>query len=166
MTKEELMESMGLLFSYFNEKPNKAKVTIYWAIFKDFNADDFKGAIIRYMGESTNKFFPMPADIKGCLEIADKMTPEEAWMHCKEIVNNNWPDDPWRGISDPIMLRAARAIGFDGFDLTENLSFAKRDFIDNYTAIDKPEARERLGILNGEDNKQIDIFNDFSDILE
>jgi len=162
MTKDELKQSMGVLFEYFNEKPNKAKYAVYWAVFNQVDKKDFDRAIVSYMAVSVKGFFPMPGSIKLCLDIADRMTPEEAWMACKSIVNDNWPDDPWKGITCPVMLRAARAVGYDAFDLTENLSFAKRDFIDNYTAIDKPEARERLGLPQ----EFSGLFSDFSNILE
>jgi len=164
MTKKELIDAMGVIFAYFNEKPNKGKLSVYWSVFKNTGIESFREAFSRYMSESKDRFFPMPAEIMEYVESKDCMTPEEAWIHCKEIVNGNWSHNPWDGISDPLMLKVSKSIGVEAFNRTENLSFAKRDFINSYTALSKPDARNRIGIF--ESGKEQHLFKDFSGILE
>ncbi len=158
----------------FKREADPLLVEAWYELVKGYSGQGFAKAVKNYLSEDESGFFPMPAKVIKRMQKIDMklLDPEEAWAAAKSIVNGNWDSNPWKGIDCPIMKRACQAIGYCGFDNSEQLSFSKMRFIETYEAMSKPETVERFRALeDGTTPKELanvtgGLFTDVSGILD
>jgi len=128
MESNQIGEGMALLWDYFEKKPNKSQFTVWFEEFKEYDIEEFKQGIIKYLRSTKNAFFPMPSEVKDHMECNGLPSAEIAWSEIllcdKKIVSFGKVslDLP---ITNPVSLSV-----YNGLEYS-----ARKDFIADYNAI-------------------------------
>lgn len=166
MLIEEFSKAFIPMCAVYDKDPSKALIMAWFTLLKDYEYNDLSMAIEEFMRDDESGFFPVPAKIIKRIEklSCNVLSPEEAWIRAKEIMNSNNVDAaPYANLDCPVMLRACKAVGWKAFDKTDQLEWARKTFILNYEALSKPSAMAR--IESGDSNIR-GINTEFSNLID
>jgi hypothetical protein len=128
MESNQIGEGMALLWDYFEKKPNKSQFTVWFEEFKEYDIEEFKQGIIKYLRSTKNAFFPMPSEVKDHMACNGLPSAEIAWSEillCDKKSVSFGKVSLDLPITNPVSLSI-----YGGLEYS-----ARKDFIANYNAV-------------------------------
>jgi len=80
MNKQDLFDSMKVMWDFYGKEPNKAQAQIWFTVFEDCDLAEFQNAIGKYLSTTKNGWFPMPAEVKQQMVGDGVPGAGEAWL--------------------------------------------------------------------------------------